>query len=153
MGSPSNHRVNYITNFGNKLSGNTFNKNFQRITNNPGPSQRTGPNGNVRNYYNSNNIRQQNPTFSTNNAFNHHNTNNKANNSFGNKFNNSTKLVSPNVKNALSALNRDNSKDGRFLRNAVQKAMECGVFEQGGTAEYSKLSPLREECHTYRWHL
>ena len=42
---------------------------------------------------------------------------------FGNRYNNKSKLVSPNVKNALSALNRDNSKDGHFLRNAVQKAM------------------------------
>ena len=42
---------------------------------------------------------------------------------FGNRFKNNSKLVSPNVKNALSALNRDNSKDGRFLRNAVQIAM------------------------------
>jgi hypothetical protein len=42
---------------------------------------------------------------------------------FGNRYNNNSKLVSPNVKNALSALNRDNSKDGRFLRKTVQKAM------------------------------
>ena len=32
-------------------------------------------------------------------------------------------MVNPNVKNALSALHKDNSKDGRFLRNVVQKAM------------------------------
>ena len=42
---------------------------------------------------------------------------------FGNRYNNNSKLVIPNVKNALSALKRDYSKDGRFLRNAVQNAM------------------------------
>jgi len=123
MGNSGNNRVSNIINSGFKPSGKTFNKNFQQITNNNGPSQRTGSNGNIRNNYNSNNVRQQNPTFSTNNAINHHNNNNKVTNSFGNRFNNNSKLVSPNVKNALSALNRDNSKDGRFLRNAVQKAM------------------------------
>ena len=39
MGNNGNNRVTNITNFGNKSSGNTFNKNFQQITNNPGPSQ------------------------------------------------------------------------------------------------------------------
>ena len=59
----------------------------------------------------------------SNNNVNRHNNKNKVTNSFGNRFHNNSKLVSPNAKNALSALNRDNSKDGRFLRNAIQKAM------------------------------
>ena len=123
MGGNVNNRANNITNFGAKPSGIPYSKNFQRITNNAGPSQRSGPNGNIKTNYNFNNNRQQNPTNSTNNNFNHHNNNNKVTNMFGNRFNNNSKLVSPNVKNAISVLNRDNSKDGRFLRNAVQKAM------------------------------
>ena len=104
MGSNGNNRVTNITNFGNKSSGNTFNKNFQRINNNVGPSQRPGPNGNVKNNYNFNNNRQQNPTYSTNNNVNRHNNNNKVTNSFGNRFHNNSNLVHPNVKNALSRM-------------------------------------------------
>ena len=53
MGNYGNNRASNITNSGIKPSGKSFNNNFQRI--NVGPSQRTGPNGNVRNNYKSNN--------------------------------------------------------------------------------------------------
>ena len=104
------------------------------INNNVGPSQRPGPNGNIKNNYNFNNNRQQNPTYSTNNNVNRHNNNNKVTNSFGNRFHNNSNSVNPNVQNALSALHKDNSKDGRFLRNAVQKAM---VVEQAALTLYN----------------
>ena len=122
IGSSGNNRATNIINSGFKQQGKSFNKNFQQVYNNNGPSQRNGSNGNNRNNYNFNSNRQQNPTYSTNKAMTHNN-NNKVINSSGHRFNNNTNLVNPNVKNALSALNKDNSKDGRFLRNTVQKAM------------------------------
>jgi hypothetical protein len=62
---------------------------------------------------------------------------------FGNRSNNNVKFVNPHVKNAVSALNKDNSKDGRLLRNAVPKAM---VVEKAAAnvVQYGDFSTMKQ---------
>ena len=137
VGGNGIHKGNNIINSGAKPLGKRYNNNFQPFTNSSGPHQRSGPNGYVKTNYSFNNNRQQNPTYSTNNNLNHHNNKHKVNNQSGNLYNNS-KTGNPNVKNALIALNRDNSQDGRFLRNVVQKAISA----EKAAAHYVKSGDL-----------
>ena len=59
------------------------------------------------------------------------------------------------MKNALIALNRDNSQDGRFLRNVVQKAITvektAAHYVQSGDFGAMKQT-LKRAFDTPSWH-